>query len=178
MSTGARGKPGARKERDPWSLADRINFVGVVIALAAGSIAAAPVLTHWYLDIFDSPGAAITSIVNGQHVATHRIAISGTSQHIPPDFDLWLTASGDSDVLYPIAELPANGRWNTTEKQVCFRLGPGKQRLDVWMGPDTGDGSFVGYLQRNSSKPFYNVPAGFTKRAQVTILVEDARSRC
>jgi hypothetical protein len=49
--------------------------------------------------------------------------------------------------VYPIAELLTNGAWNATEKQVCFRLGPRRQRLDVWMTPDTGDGAFVAYMQ-------------------------------
>lgn len=172
------GTPKAPEQHEPWSRADIINFFGVVIALVVAVIAVVPVLINTHESHFDAPGAAIISLSNGQRLPDNRISVSGTSKHLPADSDLWLTVSGPSDQVYPIAELSTSGKWEATEQEVCFRLGPGMQRLDIWMVPDTADGAFVGYMQTNHTKGFNSVPAGFTKEAQITIIIQKLLSRC
>lgn len=152
--------------------------MGVAIAFVVAIVAFVPVVTNAYRSLFDAPGAAITSTSYGHRFPNNRISVSGTSQNIPADSDLWLTVSGASDQVYPIAELPTNAAWHATEKEVCFRLGPRMQRLDVWMSPDTDDGAFVAYLQKNLSPGFNSVPAGFTKEVQINIFVQRVFSRC
>lgn len=183
MDTDAERKPKASEQpapnqREPWNRADRINFIGVAIAFVVAVIGAVPVAASFYQSRFDASKAVITSISDGQSLPSNRIAVSGTSRHISDDSDLWLTASGDSDQVYPIAELRTNGMWSATEKQVCFRLGRGPQRLDVWMSPDTGDGAFVAYMQANNTTGFNSVPAGFVKEAQVTLYIQHAFNQC
>lgn len=178
MAAEARETPEASKRHVPWSLADKINLTGVVIAFVVAVIAVVPAIMATYRNLFDAPGAVIISASDGQRFPNNRISVSGTSKNISADSDLWLTVSGPSDQVYPIAELPTNAKWSATEKEVCFRLGPGKQRLDVWMTPDTGDGAFVAYMQANSTSGFDSVPAGFTKEAQVTVTIQKVLSRC
>jgi hypothetical protein len=177
-TTSTGGTPKAPEQREPWSRADRINFCGFLIALVVAVIAVVPVLINTYESHFDAPGAAITSLSNGQRLPNNRISVSGTSKHVPTDSDLWLTVSGPSDQVYPIAELSTSGKWNATEQRVCFRLGPDMQRLDVWLAPDTADGAFVGYMQTNHTTGFNSVPDGFVKKAQVTITIQKLLSRC
>ena len=157
------------KPKNPWTRPDKINGLGVTIALVALIV---PFLVHFYSSHFEAPQAAITSVHEGQRFPGKRIAVSGNSRHIPDDSDLWLTVSGMGHEVYPIAELNTDtSHWTATEKQVCFRLGPQSQRLDVWLTPDTNDGAFVKYMQGNNSSGFYSVPAGFVKEDQVTISI-------
>lgn len=178
LSDVTRGAQEGPRARERWTRADKINGVGSIVALVALLVAAIPESVNLYHNHFDSPHASITSIKDGEHLPNNKIAVSGTSQHISADSDLWLTVSGPSDQVYPIAELPINTQWNATEKQVCFRIGPATQRLDVWIAPDTNDGAFVGYMQANHTSGFDSVPSGFVKEAQVTIHIRKVLSRC
>jgi hypothetical protein len=164
------------RARERWTRADIINGVGVVIALLVAII---PESVNFYHDHFDSPRASITSIKGGEHIPNNKIAVSGNSQHVSADSDLWLTVSGPSDQVYPIAELPINTKWTATEKQACFLIGPGTQRLDVWIAPDTNDGAFVGFMQEGKhTSGFNSAPSGFVKAGQVTIYVQNVLSHC
>jgi hypothetical protein len=157
------------KRGNSWTLPDKINMAGVIIALVA---LISPWAYHIYQQHFKEPHAAIETPMNGQVFDTNRIAVRGTAGNVAADSDLWLSASGPSDEVYPIAELQVNaGRWSANEKQVCFRIGPGQQRIDVWLSPDTNDGEFVGYMQGNHSFGFFSVPDGFIKLYQVNIYV-------
>jgi hypothetical protein len=162
---------GTSAKRDHrWTRPDLINLAGVIVALVAFT---SPLAFHIYEHYFQDPHAAISTPVNGQVFATNQIAVKGTAGNIPPDSDLWLSASGPSDEVYPIAELQVNaGQWSVTEKRAYFRIGPGPQRLDVWMSPDTDDGEFVGYMQVNHTFGF------FTRLSQFSGLCDPRRSCC
>jgi hypothetical protein len=167
------------RKREPWTRTDKISRVSAVVAVIAFIFAVVPTVVNLIHDYFFSPRASITSVRNGEQLPSNRIAVSGTSRNISAGSDLWLTASGPSDQVYPIAELPTNTQWNATEKQVCFLIGPGTQRLDVWITPDTSDGSFVGFMQvKNHMSGFDSVPTGFVKAAQVTVHIQKWMSRC
>lgn len=173
-----RNKP--RTQKQAWTRVDKINFWGVVIALV-GLIAGVgiPWAVRGYQHYFEAPYATIDVPGNGEVFATNQIGVKGTAGHIPADSDLWLSASGPNDEVYPIAELQVNaGQWSATEKQACFRIGPGLQRIDVWISPDTNDGEFVAYMQKNSSLGFFSVPAGFIKLYQVNIQVKHPLNNC
>jgi hypothetical protein len=166
--------PTARKKS--WTLPDLVNLCGVIIALLGLTV---PAAYHVYQTHFLAPQAAIDAPVNGEIFPTNRIAIRGTAGHVPADSDLWLSASGPSDEVYPIAELQvSSGQWSVTEKQACFRIGPGSQRIDVWISPDTNDGPFVAYMQKNNSFGFSSVPVGFIKLSQVNINVRHPLNNC
>jgi hypothetical protein len=148
----------------------------VIIALLA---LAAPVVYHSYQRYFEEPRASIDFPKNGQSFATNQIAVDGTAAHVPTDSDLWLSVSGPNDEVYPIAELQVSaGQWSVTEKQACFRIGPGSQRVDVWISPDTNDGPFVAYMQKNSPIGFSSVPLGFLKLSQANIYVQHPLHNC
>jgi hypothetical protein len=169
------GSTPAKQDRS-WSLPDKINMTGVAIALLG---LVAPWGYHIYQHYFREPNAAIEAPKNGQAFATNRIAVNGTAGNIPADSDLWLSVSGPSDQVYPIAELQVKaGKWSVTEKQACFRIGPAQQRIDIWLSPDTSDGEFVGYMQGNHSYGFNSVPAGFIKLYQVSIYVQHPLKNC
>jgi len=174
----ARQAPRDPRARERWTRADKINGVGSIVAILAFLVAIIPESVNFYRDHFYSPRASITSIRDGENLPSNKVAVSGISQHISANSDLWLTVSGPSDQVYPIAELPINTQWNATEKQVCFRIGPGTQRLDLWIAPDTNDGAFVGFMQANHTTGFNSVPSGFVKAAQVTIHIREVLSRC
>jgi len=170
----AQGVPTPKKQ--PWTRPDKINLTGVIIALLALMV---PGAYHAYQQHFQKPRATIDVPKNGQIFATNQIAVKGAAAHVPADFDLWLSASGPSDEVYPIAELQVSaGQWGVTEKQACFRIGPGSQRIDVWISPDTNDGAFVAYMQKNNSFGFSSVPAGFMKLSQVNIYVRHPLHNC
>lgn len=179
QQSGAQGVPPTQGQ--PWLRADKINLAGVITAALVAFIVSfvIPFLIHVYQHHFRDPYSSIATPANGQVLATNRIAVKGTAGHIPPDSDLWLSASGPSDEVYPIAELQVNaGQWGAAERQVCFRIGPGPQRIDVWISPDTSDGSFVAYMQTNHSSGFSSVPAGFIKLDQVTVYIRHAVNNC
>jgi hypothetical protein len=164
-------------KKQSWTRPDKINSFGVVIALLALIV---PAAYHEYQRHFRDPSAAIETPKNEQIFPTNQIAVQGTAVHISDDSDLWLSASGPSDEVYPIAELQVSeGRWNVTEKQACFRIGPGLQRIDVWMSPDTNDGAFVSYMQgSHNSYGFSSVPTGFVKLSQISISVKHPLNNC
>lgn len=164
----------------PWTRPDKINLVGVILALAAfiGGVGI-PGAIHVYQHYFQEPRATIDAPRNGQAFAANRIAVKGTASNIPANSDLWLSASGLSDEVYPIAELQVNkGHWSASAKQACHRIGPKLQRIDVWISPDTSDGKFVAYVQKNNTFGFFSVPAGFVKLYQTTIHVRLALQNC
>jgi hypothetical protein len=167
-----------RRGREPWTRTDKISRISAVVAVAALVFALIPETASLIHNYYYSSRASITSIRNGEQLPDNKIEVSGTSQSISADSDLWLTVSGPSDQVYPVAELPANTQWNATEKQVCFRLGPGTQRLDVWIAPDTADGAFVGFMQANHTYGFNSAPGGFVKAAQVTIYIRKWLPQC
>lgn len=175
MSQPSHAQDAPTPQKQPWTRPDKINLIGVIIALLALIIPEAyRVYQH-----FQAPSAAIDTPSNGQVLATNQIAVKGTAGNIPDDFDLWLTASGPSDEVYPIAELQVNaGQWSTTEEETCFRIGPGQNRIDVWMSPDSDDGSFVAYMQKNNTNGFFSVPAGFIKLSQVNIDIRHVLNYC
>ena len=108
-----RGAHTAKKQS--WTRPDKINSFGVIIALLALIV---PAAYHAYQRYFREPGAAIETPKNEQIFPTNQIAVRGTAVHIPDDSDVWLSASGPSDEVYPIAELQlSDGRWTVTEKQ-------------------------------------------------------------
>jgi hypothetical protein len=163
-------------KRHSWTRPDIINLTGVVIALLALT---APWAYNVYRQHFQEPRAAIEAPRSGQVIETNQIAVKGTAANVPADSNLWLSASGPSDEVYPIAELQVNaGRWSADKAQVCFRVGPGMQRIDVWMSPDTDDGAFVGYMQKNNTAGFFSVPRGFIKLSQVDIYIRHALNNC
>jgi hypothetical protein len=165
---------------EPWTRPDRINRWGVIIALVSLVVGVGvPWAVRGYQHFFEEPYATIDSPTSGQVFVTNRISANGTAGHISADSDLWLTASGPSDQIYPIAELQVNaGQWSATEKQVCIRIGPQLQRIDVWISPDTADGAFVAYQQKRNSFGFNSVPSGFTKLYQVDIHVKHPLKNC
>lgn len=167
--------------RRSWARADKINLAGVITAALVALIVSlvAPYLIHVYQHHFRDPYATIAAPRNGQVFTTNQIAVKGTAGRIPANSDLWLSASGPSDEVYPIAELQVNaGQWSAAEKQACFRIGPKQQRIDVWISPDTNDGSFVAYMQTSHSYGFSSVLAGFIKLNQVTFHVRHALQHC
>jgi hypothetical protein len=175
----------ARKRADrrqPWTLADRINFTGVIIALVAavlGIIGGVPGIADFYHNDFQQPRAAIVVPRDGQVFATNRIGVKGTAEHISGDSDLWLSVSGNSDQVYPVAELQVRaGWWSASEKQVCFLIGKGPQRFDVWIAPDTDDGEFVADEQKEYPIAFNSVPTGFVKLFQIDFRVRRIVTRC
>jgi hypothetical protein len=178
QSSPARDSPATQEQ--PWTRPDKINLWGVIIALAALIVGVGiPWAVRGYQHFFQEPYATIDAPSNGQVFATNRVSVNGTAGHVPADSDLWLSASGPNDEVYPIAELQIKaGLWSATEKQVCFRIGPHLQRIDVWISPDTNDGAFVAYMQKNNSFGFDSVPAGFIKLVQVNIYVQHPLNNC
>ena len=60
------GGKAAAAGRQPWTRPDRINLVGVIIALAAfaGGVGV-PGIISWYHEHFQEPGAAIVTAADG-----------------------------------------------------------------------------------------------------------------
>jgi hypothetical protein len=168
------GEPGATRRR-PWSLSDRISVASFIITLVAllAIVGGVPGIVDFYPSKFKRPEATIVFPEDGQVLATNRIGVKGTAERIPGDSDLWLSVSGGSDEIYPVAQLK-EGKWSASEKQVCFLIGPGPQRFDVWVAPDTDDGRFVAFMQLTEHPSgLFSVPAGFVKLCQINFRVRD-----
>lgn len=142
--------------RGPWLRADIIALVigSAALLLTVGQLVAPPI--HRYLT---QPEMAITSPSANFVTPSKGFNVSGTARHIPPDNDLWLIIRHPDDFSYPVAQLDVvNGRWSVAAHKLCFLLGPGSQNLQVWMMPETSDGSLVTDFARSHVQAITELP--------------------
>lgn len=179
-STGgaAGGSGGPPPPKQSWSRPDRINGIGVIVAII-GLVAGVGIpRIIQFCHYLHRPQASITYPRNGQHFAVNLVPISGSAKHVPPNDVLWVTASGASEELYPITNLNLilhGVKWNIPASQASCLIGPGQQQIVVWLGPDTSEAPFVKFLQSSEhTQGLLSVPLGFEKLSQVNIYVRKA----
>lgn len=132
-------------KRAKWDRADKINGIGVLVALL-GLIAGVgiPNLLHW-LSYLNRPQVIITWPGNNSKVANNTFDASGTAKNIPPNADLWLVVKPALEGRwYPVERLPViNDKWNTGKSQIC--PAPGLQELVIYMVPGPEEGQLWAY---------------------------------
>lgn len=174
-SSGSGGTGGSSPPKQLWSRPDRINGIGVIIAFMGLVVGVGVPHVVQFYQYLHRARASIAYPRNGQHFAVNKLSISGSASRIPLDDVLWLTVSGPSEEIYPITSLNlplSGGKWAVSESQIGCLLGPHRQQIVVWLGPDTSEAPFVEFVQnRAHPQGLLSVPLGFEKLSQVNISV-------
>ena len=128
-----------------WSTADRINGIGITIALLGLVLGVAvPDVTH-LIAYFKRPQAAFSWPHNNADMPNNTFAASGTAKNIPADSQLWLvivpTVQGK---WYPVGYLRVvDNSWHVPPSRIC--PAPGLQELVIYRVPDSEAGSLYSY---------------------------------
>ncbi len=159
-----------KEDHRTWSWPDRINSTIAVVALL---IALAPYLEH-FVSYLERPGAAISSPVDGEHVANNTFGVTGTAANIPADDDLWLVIrSGIQGRWYPVKRLlVTDGRWAVRRGTICPQ--PGPHDIEVFLVPDNGGGQFFSYLgstAQSEGQGIDSIPPAAVLKAVSSIIV-------
>jgi hypothetical protein len=142
------GKP----KHDKWSQADKINGVGVLIAVLGLLLGVGlPGVLH-LVSYLNRAQASIIQPVDNARVPDNTFGAHGSADNIPPDYDLWLILrSGVEGRWYPVQLLHVvKGIWQVGEEQMCPT--PGLQELIIYMVPDSEEGQLFAYQRSAASK--------------------------
>ncbi len=157
-----------KPKKEKWTRADKINGFVAAVALLTAIVPLAKNL-YGYLH---RPTVTISSPPSNFITGSKGFDVTGTSQNIPGDDDLWLLVRAPGNFWFPIAKVNSSGPWSVTAHMICFRMGPGLQDLQVWMIPDTADGPLISYMNKsNSTSPVTQLPPGSTLETHVAVQV-------
>jgi hypothetical protein len=138
-------KNGGRANRAKWDRADKINGIGVLIALL-GLIAGVgvPNIVRW-VSYLHRPQVSIRWPGNNDKLVNNTFGANGTAEAIPSDADLWLMVKPALEGRwYPVERLPiTNDKWNISRRQIC--PASGLQELVIYMVPGSDEGPLWNY---------------------------------
>jgi hypothetical protein len=133
----------ANKRSKQWSTADKINGVGVLVAILGLTI---PLVWHLYTSS-QQPRVSVKWPNDDVNMTDNTFGSYGTAAHIPAGSDLWLIVRSGGDGRWYPTKRPLqvhNGSWQIRRGTICPAAG--SQELVIYMIPEAEEGSLFAYI--------------------------------
>lgn len=138
-----------------WTRADRLNAIGVAVAL---TVAVVPLCVK-LVNKLNRAEAGFSLPLPGK-VATRAFPAHGSASNIPASSDLWIVLrSGVEGRWYPVERLNVtHGQWHVDAGTICPTAG--LQELWLVLVSDTDSGQLLDYVRKYNTPPAAPHPPG------------------